>query len=148
MVQLHVARRRDDGGWELLQVLRAQGRYMGGTWQVVAGGIEPNEKAWEAALRELREETSLVPVEFYHLNFIDSFYMPKGDTIWQCPWFGVIVASDAEVTLNEEHTDFRWVGQEDVEAKLMWPGQRGAFGAMCDEIFDDGPAKPLLRIDL
>ena len=42
---------------ELLVMRRAPERL--GYWSLVAGGVEPGEKSWTAAVRELREETGL-----------------------------------------------------------------------------------------
>src|SRR5256885_1511566 len=90
---------------EFLQILRAKGKYMGETWQLVCGAIEPNETAWQAALRELREETGLTPTEFYLLDVVNTFYLAKTDSIMHSPMFCAIVAADADVQLNDEHTD-------------------------------------------
>ena len=32
---------------------------MGGTWQLITGGLDPDEIAWQGALREMREEAGL-----------------------------------------------------------------------------------------
>ena len=46
----------DGGGTEFLQLRRAPGEYLAGTWQTIYGGIHEGEKAYQTALRELREE--------------------------------------------------------------------------------------------
>src|SRR3954469_17829733 len=101
-------------GWEFLQILRAPGRYMENTWQLVAGGIDPNEPAWRAALRELREETSLTPTEFYHLDTVHTFSVPQFDTLNHSINFCAVVDASAQVILNFEHLDFRWVNQSEI----------------------------------
>ena len=132
---------------ELLQLRRSAGRSMGGTWQLVSGGIEAGETAWQAAIRELREETGLAPREFFQLDVVNTFYLAAGDSIIHAPMFCAMVEADAKVTLNHESTEFRWKPRSEFSSALMWPGERAAFGELCAEILDDGPAKPFLRID-
>src|SRR3954471_1032825 len=98
MVTVFVIRPRESAGsHELLQLRRAADDYMGGTWATVRGVAEGAETAPQAALRELREETGLAPLEFYGLSAIDSFYTAAYETIWHCPVFVAIVGRDARV---------------------------------------------------
>ncbi len=131
---------------EFLQLLRAPGKYMGGTWQLVTGGIEEGETAWQTALRELKEETGLAPAEFFQLDVVNTFYIASFDTIFQSPMFCAIVPADAHVALNEEHTDYRWTQRESIAAALMWPGEKTAVAELLAEILNDGPAKAFLRL--
>jgi dATP pyrophosphohydrolase len=147
MVACYVVRPAADGaGHEFLLLRRAAGEYMAGAWAVVRGTREHGETAWAAALRELREETGLVPREFYQLDIVDVFYLAKGDTIWHCPGFCALVERDAQVVLNEEHDAVRWVSRERIELEVLWPGERVQIGELCRAILDDGPAKAYLRI--
>ncbi len=134
--------------WELLQAKRCPEKYLGGTWQFIAGGLEPDETAWEGALRELREETTLVPREFYRLSTLTRFYRPENDTLNTSPMFCAIVDASDEVTINDEHTDFRWVELESAERDLMWPGDRLARDEVESVIVNNGLAKEFLRIPL
>jgi dATP pyrophosphohydrolase len=147
MIQCHVAR-RSGSTHEFLQLLRSPGRYMERTWQLVAGGIIAPETAWQAALRELREETALRPAALYQLNTVNVFYIAKLDALVHSPAFCAIVDRASEVKLNDEHSDFRWEPRNELESKLMWPAERVAFAELCREILDDGPAKPYLHIPL
>lgn len=44
-----------------------------GAWCCIGGGIEAGERAWEAALREIREETGIKKVELYNSSQFDQF---------------------------------------------------------------------------
>ena len=69
------------GGWEVLQMRRTAAERVRHTWQTVHGSIEPGETAWAAALREVREETSLAVRELYQLDHVNVFYMACNDTV-------------------------------------------------------------------
>ena len=133
-------------GHELLLGLRAEGRYMGGTWQLITGGIEPNETAWQAALREVDEETDLVVRELYRLSHLTQFYRVDNDAICVAPMFCAVVDEGAETTMNPEHTSLQWVPIAEAAARLMWPGDRAALEQVRSEIIGNGQAKPHLRI--
>ena len=149
MVNCYVVRPGEAGGaHELLQLRRAPGEVLAGAWTPVRGGIEKGETAWQAALRELREETGLAPLEFYQLDTIDLFYLVAGDSLWHVPGFCAVVGRDAAVVLNEEHDAHRWTPRAHIDSDFLWPGERAQLAELCREILDDGPAKPHLRVPL
>lgn len=134
---------------EFLQLRRSPGEYLAGAWSTVRGKIEPGERAWEAALRELHEETGIAaPIEFYQLDTVDIFYLWHDDTVWHCPGFCAVVPGDVKITLNEEHDDMRWTRRADVDRQFIWPGERAQLVELCREVLDNGPAKTYLRIPL
>lgn len=135
-------------GYQLLMLRRAEDSYMGGQWHVVSGGIEPDETAWQAALREMREETGLAPVEFYCLDTTTVFYRPQNDTINIAPMFCAIVCVDAAVTINSEHTAYEWIDINEADSRLLWPGDRQALEEVRTAILGDSPAKQLMRIPI
>ncbi|HJM95333.1 MAG TPA: NUDIX domain-containing protein, partial [Candidatus Marinimicrobia bacterium] len=53
--------RRTEEGLRFLLLKRAQTKKYEHFWQGVAGKIEKDETAWEAAIRELKEETGFAP---------------------------------------------------------------------------------------
>lgn len=132
--------------FEFLQLKRDGEDYLGGTWQTVYGGAEGDETAVQAALRELKEEAGLSPLEFYRIGLASTFYTSNNDTTWIVPTFCAIVKRDDEVKLNEEHDEFRWVPRTEVNAAFMWPSDRAAVASLCEDILDNSPAKPYLRI--
>lgn len=140
--------RPTESGHDFLQLLRASGQFMQQTWQLVTGKIEDGETAWQAALRELKEETGLWPIEFYQLDTVNTFYIAARDAIFQSPMFCALVTNDAQVKLSDEHTDYRWVQRGQIASELMWPGEKAALVELMAQILDDGPAKPFLRLSL
>ena len=131
---------------ELLMAHRAEGKYMGGTWQLISGGLEPGEVAWKGALREMREETGLTPAEFYRLSTLTSFYRPDNDTLNTAPMFCAVVDEDSRAQINPEHTAFEWVRLDEAAARLMWPSDRQALEELRSVILAGGIAKKHMRI--
>ena len=81
------------------------------SWQFPQGGIKPGERPQLAMYRELKEETGLVPDEFYKLSTLESFYVVKDETVWHCPGFVALVSRAARVvhspaTLNTPFDSF------------------------------------------
>lgn len=149
IVVVYVVRPDETGlGHEFLQLRRSPGDLMGGTWQTVSGRIEPTETAVEAALRELKEESGLVPRELYRLGVINSFYMDMDDSIWQCATFCALVDRQAQLQMDGEHDSARWVPRDRIEREFMWPTDRSALSHLCRDILDDGLCKPFLRVTL
>lgn len=147
MVAVYVFRRLGERAAFLL-LRRVEGDYLGGTWQPVYGGIRPGEKAWETALRELREETGLTPEHLYFIDTVDTFYLPSQDEVCHCIVFAAEVAPEAKIRLNDEHDAFEWLDQDVALGRYLWPGQRRAVREILAEIVVDGPARDHLRIPI
>lgn len=147
-VTVFVVRPAGDGH-ELLLGLRAPDKYMGGTWQLISGGIEPDgETAWKAAVREVHEETGLVVAELYRLPGLAQFYRSDVDAVCLSPYFAALVAAGAQEVCNPEHSALRWVPIAQAEGHLMWPDDRAALGELRRDVLVDAPVKQYLRVAL
>lgn len=135
-------------GWEHLQLLRAPEDYMGNMWALCRGRCEGTETSVQAALRELREETGLRPQELYRLSTLEQFYTEANDAVWHVPFFVAVVAPDAEVVLNEEHTAYRWVADAEIDEQLTWPSERSLIAEVRAFILGDHSTKRLMRLGL
>ena len=135
-------------GHEILLGRRAEGRYLGGTWQLITGSIEPNETAWQAGIREVREETGLAIYEMYRLSHLTQFYRPDIDSICVAPMFAAFVDALAEPAINPEHTHLEWVPIHAASDRLTWPGDHTALDQIKQFILADHPIKPHLRTPL
>lgn len=106
-------------------LLRRCGPYLNGTWQMVSGGIEAGEKAWEAVLREIQEETGLVPDKLYSADAVETFYMKSLDKITFIPVFVAFVSNPGEIRLSPtEHDAYEWLGYEQAKDRLLWSEQK------------------------
>ena len=141
-VSVFVLQRGDSGATVLL--LRRTG-YLAGLWCQVAGKNEPGEKAWQTALREVGGETGLKLSELWSADICEQFYELDKDCITLVPVFVGFVSSAAKVTLNNEHDAFAWLSFDEAAARLSFPGQRKAVGAVKTDFVDREP-NPVLRI--
>ena len=110
-------------GIEFLILKRAKTKIYEHLWQGVAGKIEKGELAWQAAIRELKEETGLDPLNIFVADHVSRFYETNGDRINLVPVFGIEVDSK-DVILSEEHVEFKWVDYTEAKNTLVWNGQK------------------------
>jgi len=105
-------------------------------WQGVAGKIEQGETASEAAIRELKEETGLAPLNMFVADHVSKFYEVHGDRINLVPVFGIEVDSE-EVILSVEHIDYKWVDINKALKTLVWNGQKEGLQTVNDMIINN-----------
>lgn len=105
-------------------ILKRKSPYMFGLWQQVAGRIEKGETAPQAALREIKEETDLVPKALYSADMVEIFYEDNHRCIHIIPVFAAIADSKAEVTLSDEHSDYKWVSASQAKKHMTFLQQR------------------------
>ncbi|WP_342572287.1 NUDIX domain-containing protein [Paenibacillus sp. FSL R5-0749] len=103
-------------------MLKRAGRMLHNEWCYVGGGIEKGEKAWEAALREVHEETGITKVRLYSANQFEQFYSPKEDYIYTAPVFVGYVDESQPVRLNHEHTEYQWMTFDEAKDNAALPG--------------------------
>ena len=95
-------------------------------WQMPQGGIDKGEKALEAALRELKEETSIVSVELVHeIDKKLSYILPDEliGIIWKGRFKGQIqkwfimrfLGNESEINISTKKPEFlewKWIDFE------------------------------------
>ena len=103
-------------------MLKRAGRMLHNEWCYIGGGIEQGEKAWEAAFREIHEETGITDVRLYTSNRFEQFYSPTEDYIYMAPVFVGYVHEDQPVQLNHEHSEYRWMTFDEAIQHAALPG--------------------------
>tara|TARA_B100001175_G_scaffold230178_1_gene196766 strand:+ start:87 stop:563 length:477 start_codon:yes stop_codon:yes gene_type:complete len=97
-------------------------------WQMPQGGVDGNENYYEAALRELKEETSVVSVKFIHeIDKKLTYVLPDHliGIIWKGKfkgqtqkWFIMkFIGNESEININTkkpEFFDWKWIDLEDL----------------------------------
>ena len=97
-------------------------------WQMPQGGVDNNENYYEAALRELKEETSIISVEL--IKEIDkkfTYILPDHliGIIWKGKfkgqtqkWFVMrFIGNESEININTKHPEFldwKWINLDDL----------------------------------
>ena len=103
---------------------RAQGHIYQGQWRMIGGKVEAGETYWQAALRELDEETGLSPSLFWTVPSVNQFYEHKTDTILTIPVFAAEIRENEEIVLDSEHSKFDWFPVQKAVDVIIWPEQR------------------------
>jgi dATP pyrophosphohydrolase len=120
---------------EFLLLRRAPGTEYAGQWRMVGGKIRADEAAWEAGLREVREETGQSPAPFWALPSVNAFYEWEADRVNLAPAFAAGLSADP--TLDDEHDAFAWWPAREAARHLDWPEQKRLL-RLADRVLRDG----------
>ncbi len=133
---------------EILTLRRSASGRCPGSWETVHGTIEPGETPVQASMRELREETGLVPDKFYNLSRTEAFYQHRTDEVALIPVFAAFVARDATVKLSAEHDRAEWLSARDAAERFAWPRERRAVDDILSIVGggDAGLLEDVLRV--
>ena len=85
--------------------------YPSGHWDFVKGKMEKDETIHETAIRETKEETGIVDVEFLD-NFeewIEYNFQYKGELVHKKVVFFLAETNTKNVEISHEHLDYTWV---------------------------------------
>lgn len=144
-VEVYVFRRR--GAVEFLALRRAADRrLLPGVWQPVTGKRRPVERALDAAVREVREETGLVPRRWWALETLTAFFEPGTDSILLLPLFAAEVGPGAAVRLSREHDRYRFLSAREAGRRYLWAAQRRALDAVRAEVLGGGALARALEV--
>ena len=116
-------------------------------WQGVAGKIERGETSSEAAIRELKEETGLSPVNIFVADHVSRFYEVHGDRINLVPVFGIEVDSE-NVILSEEHISYKWADIDEALNTLVWNGQKKGIQTVHDMVINNDDRMIWSKVEL
>lgn len=106
-----------------LMLKRSENQIYPGIWQCVTGKIEPDEKPYETAIRELNEETGLEPLKMWSVDRVNHYYEAVKDRMNLIPVFGVSVSTKT-VKLSLEHVDYKWCPVEEAGEMMLWDQQK------------------------
>jgi 8-oxo-dGTP pyrophosphatase MutT (NUDIX family) len=95
----------------------------------------------------LKEETNLTPSKMFIADHVSSFYEKHGDRINFVPVFGIEVDS-MDVTLSDEHCEYKWVELDEALSYLVWEGQKKGIKTVHDMVFSGDERMKWSQIDL
>lgn len=147
LIEAHIFREQS-GKLEFLLLKRSPEQYYPNLWQMVSGKIKENELAYQSALREIREETDLIPEKFWVAPTVNSFYSPDKDYICLLPVFAAKVKYDSEVVISKEHIEYKWVSPEEAKNFLAWDGQRKSIDVIVDYVLNKSSFLNFIEINL
>jgi dATP pyrophosphohydrolase len=127
LVEAHIFRIVDND-IEFLLLKRSSKEIYPDLWQMVTGSLKEQEKAYETALREIKEETNLTPRKLWVVPNINSFYLPEDDSVHFVPVFVAEVSAEQEVKISSEHVEYKWADKKEACSLLAWDGQRKSVG--------------------
>ena len=128
-VEVYVFRRRS-GRAQFLALRRGRRKTLPGIWQPVTGKLEPRETPIDAALRELREETGLVPLTLWRLEVTTLCLESTGRRLMALPLFAAEVSPTAAVRLSNEHVESRFMSAAAARRLYLWDSQRKGLDAI------------------
>ncbi len=120
--------------WNFYFLKRSDKVIYPGLWQMVNGKIKKGEKAYETALREIKEETGLIPERLWVVPNVNSFYSHENDNIMMLPVFAAQVKRNQDVIISDEHCDYQWLNAKSAKEILAWTGQRKSIDLIVNYI--------------
>ena len=103
--------------------------YPQGHWDFVKGKVEQNETERETALRETKEETGIINIEF-----IDGFeesveynFRFKKEDIHKKVIFFLAKTSEKSIKLSHEHNDYLWLEYDDALKKTTFENAKNVL---------------------
>lgn len=123
LIEAHIIRRTKTSIEFLLLKRSGKVKYPN-FWQMVTGSIEKGENAFETVLREIHEETDLIPEKLWLVPNVNSFYDKKNNELNLIPVFVALVENNKEIKISGEHTEYKWVKKNKAKKLVAWDGQR------------------------
>jgi dihydroneopterin triphosphate diphosphatase len=117
-----------------------------GLWQIVTGTMKKKESAFTAAMRELKEETGLLPLHCWTIPYVDTYFDLAKDAIQLVPVFAVELDPSSTVRISSEHQKFEWLRFEDARRRLVWPGQRHSLEIVHEFIVGNNETARLVEV--
>lgn len=114
-------------GHEFLLLKRSAQVEYGQQWRMIGGKVRNGEKAYEAAYRELKEETGVFPRNMWTLPKVNQFYSANDDEVYTIPAFAAELSNSTEIELNHEHSEYEWIAPKLITERTYWPEQESLW---------------------
>lgn len=145
-IQAHIAKIDKKGAIKFLVLQRSLDKLpYPGLWQVVTGKIDKDETALNAAIREVKEETGLDPVNVWTLPYVSIYFNAVKDKIQSSPVFGFLVKNDVDVVISKEHQAFKWLSYSQSLKFLLLPSHKKGMKIFLDYVLKK-PDKIMFKV--
>ncbi|HZW39573.1 MAG TPA: NUDIX domain-containing protein [Ignavibacteriaceae bacterium] len=144
IIEAHVFR-IEEKSIKFLNLKRSSEVIYPGVWQPVTGKIKSGEKAYETALREIKEETGIIPLKLWAAPQVNSFYSVQKDAIYMVPIFAALT-DVKDIQLCSEHCEYKWVTREEANKLVAWEGQKQAMRVIEDYFLNNKVHLDLVEI--
>lgn len=114
---------------------------------MVTGKVKTIEKAYDAVVREIKEETGLAIERLFIVPKVNLFYNSDDDSVNLIPVFVAVVKSKI-VKLSSEHQKYEWVEKNKAKKLLAWPGQAESVEIINDFFLKQKENLNFIEIDL
>jgi bis(5'-nucleosidyl)-tetraphosphatase len=107
-------------------------QYLHEHWDFVKGKIEPGESRYDAALRELYEETGITSITLDpHFSASLSYVYTERDGVVTKKTVDFLIGhtSETHITLSSEHLDSAWLSFQEALARLTFKNAQEILSA-------------------
>lgn len=97
----------------------AKSQWTDGLWGLPGGRVDQGEKGEESFRREILEEIGISKFDILGVVDSDIWYRPSGTAM--CGLAYLISNDSAEITLSDEHSEYRWVSEAELDSfEFVW----------------------------
>ena len=103
--------------------------YPTGHWDFVKGKIENNESLEQAAIRETKEETGIIDIEFIKgfKEKIEYSFKFNGDIVQKEVIFFLAKTNTKQVMISNEHLDYVWLDFNNALNKITYENAKNVL---------------------
>lgn len=103
--------------------------YPSGHWDFVKGNIEKGEAIRDTVIREIKEETGILDVEFVNgfEDRIEYYYQRNGELVHKEVVFFLAKTKTTSIKISEEHLGFTWLGFDSALKKLTYKNAKNVM---------------------
>jgi 8-oxo-dGTP diphosphatase len=112
---------------KVLLLERASGKSEPNKWGAPAGKLEKNEDPLDGAVRELFEETGIRLKHPSQIRAVGSLFVRRPTLDFVFHMFKVEIDQFPDVTISDEHVNYKWTTAQDREELILVPGAKEAL---------------------
>jgi 8-oxo-dGTP pyrophosphatase MutT (NUDIX family) len=113
-------------------------------WDYAKGHLEEGETAWQAAVRELREETGIRQVDRvtrFERDMHYAFFSPKKGRVVKTVTYFLGRTKTEKVDISDEHSSYAWLPFDEAMQRLTYENAREMLAAAHEALMKHRAAK-------